>query len=221
MAAVIAVMGFDWRHVIRSILRIGFMEVTSVHLIMPPWSDERAEAGVAEVRKLAKAAGLSEGSVLVHRVDPRGFIQAVATITDIIASALAAEERALISLGGGMRALVVETFLAALSVYSSTGRAVEFVVDLEGREESVVFSAEDALLFRRGGPGRRDKAILEMARERGTISPKDLSEAMGIPRSTAHAILASLERRGFLRKVRRGKYSLTPLGEAFLTSSGA
>ncbi len=216
-SSIVAVMGFDWRHVVKSILRIGFREVVAVHLIMPVWDNERARAGVNEVRKVATAAGLSEDAVHVYRVDPRNFLDAVAGLIQYLSRVIADSDTVLVSLGGGMRALVVETFTALLSlgeVFESFGRATRVVIDLEGMAEAVEFRLTDALSIIVKPPSEEEGKVLILAYERGAVRPKDISEALAKPRSTAHAMLKDLEKRGYLRKVRRGVYELTDLGMA-------
>lgn len=214
MPSIVAVMGFDWRHVVRCVLRIGFKKITAIHLVMPIWPDERAERGVEEIRKISEVAGLPPDRVSVHRVDPTKFTETVFDLSELLSSVWASEGDILVSLGGGMRALVVETFIAALAVHSRSGARIRFVIDLEGREDFVEFTAEDVLIVRRGRPSGKELEVLRLARDGAVVTPKRVSEVLNIPRSTAHYILDSLRKEGYLRKVGRGKYVITSLGRA-------
>ncbi len=216
MVSIVAAMGFDWRHVVRSILRIGFKECTSIHLLLPPWSDERAEAGIKEVEKIALAAGLSKEKIHTHRLDVRNYQETIMQLAKMYVD-LMSEGGVLLSLGGGMRILVVEALAAALMLGEKDWRKhVRIVVDLEGREESVEFSAEDLASLSLKPPNARELEAIKIALDSGTVTPKKLSEILEIPRSTAHAILGEALRKGYLEKIGWGKYRATSLGKAIL-----
>ena len=216
MTSIVAVMGYDWRHVVRSILRIGFGGCSSIHLLLPPWEDERSTEGVGKVREIALAAGMSEDRIRVHRVNILDFRDAVLRIARLYMRILA-EDDILLSLGGGMRALVAEALAAAIMMSEKSWRErIRVVIDLEGREESVAITVEDIASIRLYPPTARELEAVKLAVERGVVTPKTLAETIRIPLSTAHATLKSAENKGLLEKVGWGKYRPTELGKTTL-----
>jgi predicted transcriptional regulator of viral defense system len=58
----------------------------------------------------------------------------------------------------------------------------------------------------------RELISLAVAEERTSISADDVQRTRGCSRSMAHQILSRLERKGWLHRLRRGIYSVVPLG---------
>lgn len=212
MVSIVAVMGFDWRHVVKSILRIGFKKVTSIHLILPPWDDGRARDGINRIKEIATSAGLSEDKVIIHKHDPLKLGETVLGIAKLFVD-LIPEGDVLLSLGGGMRALVVEALIAALSLDPAVRKRIKVVIDLEGHEESVEFGADEVALYSLRLPGGQgENAVLDLAVKKGFVTPKLVADKLGKPKSTSHALIKALERKGLLRRVRWGVYEPTELG---------
>lgn len=65
-----------------------------------------------------------------------------------------------------------------------------------------------------GGLSAQERHVAdEIARqERSTITASDIATLLEIPRSAASQILQQMTRKGWLLRVRRGLYTLVPLG---------
>jgi len=95
--SIVAPIGFDERHVIRSILRLGFRNVTNVILLRPEGDvDERTEKAVSEIGKIAREAG---ASLRVIEVPVENLAESVGRIRRLILGELEAGRTVLVSLG--------------------------------------------------------------------------------------------------------------------------
>ncbi len=67
---------------------------------------------------------------------------------------------------------------------------------------------------RLGGLSTQEREIISfiVAEERTTITANEVQSARQCSRSTAHQILSRLERKGWLQRLRRGIYTVVPLG---------
>lgn len=190
---------------VKSILRLGFRNVDSIYLILPAMeqTDKRVVEAVDRIRKLADAAGVSK--IEVRRVNYKDFDEAVLQIADVLASVTLGGSETTLSIGGGMRALVVEAYTAALSMPEELRKYVKIVVDFETGEGYVevkphipsyrTLSDEEILILK--------EAI------RGEATPTKISEKLRIPKSSAWKKLAQMVREGLLVKEARGSYRQT------------
>ena len=203
--SIVAVLGFDERHVVRSILRLGFRNASSIHLILPDREeiDKRSAEAIERIRGLADAAGV--GGVKVHRVNFESFDEAVLQIADILASVILGGSEAILSLGGGMRALVIEAYAASLSLPEELRKYLKIVIDFETGEGYAeiepripsyrTLSEEEVLILREA--------------ERGEATPTKISEKLHIPKSSAWKKLAQMVEEGLLVKEVKGSYKPT------------
>lgn len=205
MGSIVAVLGFDERHVIKSILRLGFRNIDSVHLIIPKRKEEdrRAVEALQRIRGLAETAGVSK--IEEHRVNYTDFDESVLQIADVLASAASGGSEMVLSLGGGMRALVVEAYTAALSLPDGLRRSIKVAMDFETGEGFV--EVEPHIPAYRT-LSREEALILEEA-ERGEATPTKISKRLGIPKSTAWKRLSRMADEGLLVKEARGVYRPT------------
>ena len=205
MGSIVAVLGFDERHVVKSILRLGFRNVNSIHLILPDGKgmDKRAVEAIERIRRLADAAGVSR--VEAHKVNYEDFDEAVLQIADILASVTLGGSDTVLSLGGGMRALVIEAYTAVLSMPEELRKYIRIVIDFETGEGCVevkphvpkyrILSKDEILILREA--------------EKGEATPTKISEKLGIPKSSAWKKLAQMVEEGLLMKEMRGSYRQT------------
>ena len=204
MGSIVAVLGFDERHVIKSILRLGFRNVDSVHLILPKKNeDRRAEEAVRRIKGLAEAAGVK--NVKEYGIDYNDFDSAVLQIADLLASVTSGGYDTILSLGGGMRILVVEAYMAALSLPRKLRKYIKVAIDFETGEGFVEIEPH-TVSYRYLSDDEIE--ILEEAEE-GRATPARISKKLGIPKSTAWKRLSQMVEEGLLKKEKRGLYKQT------------
>jgi len=205
MGSIVAVLGFDERHVVRSILRLGFRNVDSIQLIVPDKQemDRRTVEAINRIRKLANAAAVSR--VETHKVDYEDFDKAVLQIADILASVTLGGSNTVLSLGGGMRVLVIEAYTAVLSMPEELRKYVKIVIDFETGEGYVEVKPHI--------PSYRllskDEILILKEAEKGEATPTKISKKLGIPKSSAWKKLAQMVKEGLLTKEARGSYRQT------------
>jgi len=208
MPYLVAVLGFDERHVIKSILRIGFKNVIGLYLIVPSGRVvKQTEEAIRRIREIAGMAGVA--SVEVFEVDPLRFEEAVARLRSLLMKLCAGGVEVIVSLGGGMRALVVESLTASILLPRDMWRFLRIVSDLETGEGYVEFVLEDVMLINE--LRYEELMLINYVSERGSAGPTDISRDLSIPKTTAWKALNKLLGKGLLKKVGR-EYRLTDEG---------
>jgi len=196
LPGIIATLGFDERHVIRSMLRIGFGGVQKIVLLVPRGGlEERAKRALDEISKLAGLAGVKD--ISTAEVPIEVFHEAVATIRRIVRDCVRSFGGAVVSLGGGMRALVIETLLAVLTLPIQDKKSVKIVVDLETSQGSIEFPASIPIDIRLSEVEIR---ALEYVINKGRATLGEVSEDLKLARSTAWKALEKLVSIGCLKK---------------------
>ncbi|MCX8170336.1 MAG: CRISPR-associated CARF protein Csa3 [Candidatus Methanomethyliaceae archaeon] len=208
MPYLIAVLGFDERHVIKSLLRLGFKNVKKVYLIVPSArTTKQSEDAVKRIREVAELAGVSV--VEVFDVDPLNFEESVNRIRRLLMSLCAGGEEITISLGGGMRALVIEALIAALLIPRELSSGVKVVSDLETGEGFVEIRIADLLMI---SELKFDELlILSYLLKKNVVGPTEINRDLNIPKTTAWKILSKLSNKGLLIKYGR-EYKLSGTG---------
>lgn len=208
MPYLIAALGFDERHVIKSLLRLGFKNVRGVYLIVPSSrTTKQSEDAIKRIREVAELAGVSV--VEVFDVDPLEFEESVTKIRKLLMNLCAGGDEITISLGGGMRALVIETLIAALLVPRELSRGIKIVSDLETGEGFIEVQASDLMMI--SGLKADELLILSYILKKKVIGPTEISRDLNIPKTTAWKILNKLSSKGLLIKHGR-EYKLSDAG---------
>ncbi len=208
VTAIIATLGFDERHIVRSILRIGFGGVKKILLLVPRGGiEEKTTKAFDQVKSLASIAGVDDVSMVEIPVER--FDDAVAEIRRLAYECVSKYSRVFVSLGGGMRALVVETLIAIFTLPPSEKRKIDIVVDLETGKDSVKFPAWIPLELRLSDVESR---VLEYVVSKGSANLADVATELNIARSTAWKALERLVDAGFLTK-REFVYEPTEVGK--------
>lgn len=213
MNVIIATLGFDERHVVRSILRLGFGNVVAIELLVPSGGiDERTIKAVDEIKKLASMASVHR--INLFEVPVEDFYRAVGAIRKLILEYLDKDIEVTLSLGGGLRVLVVEAYTAALLIPLSRKEKIRIFVDLETSKGFIDFKPMIPIAIQLY-PIDRD--ILKLFKDREVLSLRDVVELIPLPRSTLWKELEKLTSRGYL--VKEGAlYRLSPLGKLVLYS---
>jgi len=205
----IAVLGFDERHVIRSLLRLGFKNVDVIYLVVPSGRiTKQTEEAIKRITEVAKLANVSD--VKVFEVDPLGFGSAVAKLRKLMIDLCSGGKDLVISLGGGMRVLIVETLVASLLVPKELSSHILIVVDLESGEGYIEVNISNILTI---SELKSDELqVLKYLLTKAPAGPTEISKILGIPKTTVWKILKKLHAKGLVTKQYR-EYKASDTGE--------
>jgi CRISPR locus-related DNA-binding protein len=205
----IAVLGFDERHVIRSLLRLGFKNVDVIYLVVPSGRiTKQTEEAIKRITEVAKLANVSD--VKVFEVDPLGFGSAVAKLRKLIMDLCSGGKDLVISLGGGMRVLIVETLVASLLVPKELSSHILIVVDLESGEGYIEVNISNILTI---SELKLDELqVLKYLLTKAPAGPTEISKTLGIPKTTVWKILKKLHTKELVTKQYR-EYKASDAGE--------
>ncbi len=208
----IATLGFDERHVIRSLLAIGLEGIEYIILLIPDWPmDERTTRAVNEITKIASLAGISEENIVLKKIPVEDFWSSIAAIVKVfIEYYKAGIEEYVLSIGGGLRVLVVEAYTATLFLPEYIASKVTVRIDLESRKSSVVVRRENIPLQLWFTPRPQEIDVLG-ALCMGEYSLTSLSKELGLPKSTLWKILKRLEEKRLVYRT-GNVYRTTDLG---------
>ncbi|MEM1983567.1 MAG: CRISPR-associated CARF protein Csa3 [Sulfolobales archaeon] len=205
----IAVLGFDERHVIKSLLRLGFKNVNSVYLVVPSGRITRqTDDAVKRIKEVAGLAGVNR--VELVEVEPVEFGSAVSKLRRLLMSLSVGEGFITVSLGGGMRAMVIEMLVATLLLPSDIGSRVNLVCDLETGEGFIELSVFDIISFTQ--LSYDELKVLSYFIMKGSVGPTQISKEFNIPKTTAWKLLKRLYEKGYLLKDGR-EYRLSENGK--------
>jgi len=208
MPYLIAVLGFDERHVVKSLLRLGFKNVKEVYLLVPSGrATKQSEDAIKRIREIAGLAGVS--AVEVFEVDPLKFEESTTRIRKLLMSLCAGGEEITISLGGGMRALIIEALIASLLIPRELSNSIKIVSDLETDEGFIEMRASDLLMISELNVD--ELLILSYLLKKNAVGPTEISRDLNIPKTTAWKILNKLNKRGLLTRLGR-EYKLSYAG---------
>ncbi|MCS7132741.1 MAG: CRISPR-associated CARF protein Csa3 [Aigarchaeota archaeon] len=195
----IATFGWTEHYVLSSILKHGIEQGDAVILLVPAKRDEKSESILRDFGSFLSKYG--EGIRLeVRRIPVESFDNAVAAISEILKEALSKKpDKVIINLSGGMRVLILATYVAVLL---SCPRDVLIELETEDREKGYIIPNLSlwGLIELKGV----EKEILMRLGEGAKSVPK-LLEELRIPRSTLHKYLKTLEKRGLISLKRDGK----------------
>ncbi len=198
--ALIASLGFDERHVVRSLLSMGMGGVGEICLLRPRWSmDERTERAFNEIKKIAGLAGIGVDRVYLYEVSIEDFWTAVSEIIELINRLYTrGYDEIIISLGGGLRALVIEAYTATLLVHEEIAKKIVIRIDLEARNLSITFRRNEIPLCKKLDAD--EARVIEKLLEKPEYTLTQLSKELGIPKTTLWKILNRLVKKNLVIK---------------------
>ncbi len=213
-ATLIATLGFDERHVIRSLLSMGMEGVRWIVLLLPDWPmDERSLQAVKEIKRIAGLAGLRMEDVVVKHVKVEDFWSAVSTIITVFTEWYTrGSEKFILSLGGGLRALVLEAYTATLFLPKDIARRTVIRIDMEAKPASITIERSNIPLCLQ--PTEQEIRVLRKLLE-NPATLTNLSRELGIPKTTTWKILNRLQENNLVAK-EENTYKITELGKTLL-----
>ena len=208
--ALIASLGFDERHVIRNLLRIGFKGVKKIILLIPSWDiDSRTKRAIDEIVKIAVIAGLERNSIVTYRVDVKNLYNAVKAIYRLYRELVnEGVDKVIVSLGGGLRALIIEAFLAIILLDRNTREKITVIVDLETGEDYIVVDPSIPFNYI---PSENEVLVLNKLFQE-PMSFKELLETTKLPRTTLWKTLCRLQENKLVKQ-QESRYAITEIGK--------
>jgi len=205
----VAVLGFDERHVVRSLLRLGFKNVDVIYLVVPSGRvTKQTEEAIKRITEVAKLANVS--NVEIFEVDPLEFGNAVAKLRKLLMDLCSGGKDLVISLGGGMRVLIIETLIASLLIPKELSSHISLVADLESSEGYIEVNIHNLLII---SELRTDELqVLKYLLTKTSAGPTEISRSLQIPKTTVWKILKKLHNKGLVTKHNRD-YKVSDIGE--------
>jgi len=213
---IVLTLGFDEKFAVRALTRAAPLEGDEVIVVMPSDGDERAKRALESLRRFCDTIGISLNVKEVPVAKPE---EAIAEVYKVLSQRLREGKVLRLNLSGGMRALILETLIAALAAtrqWPDSMLSTKVEVDLENLKGVVELTLGH---FALSLPGSIDLDILRSIKKLQALGNATLdmiaSEAK-IPRSTTYRRLLDLERRGYVKAEKRRRrvvYSLTELGD--------
>jgi len=217
--ALVATLGFDERHVVKSLIDIGMSNVVYIILLVPNWGlDERSRKAISMITNIAGLAGIEESRVIVYEVDVLDFFDSIREILDMFNELyLRGVDEFILSLGGGLRILVIEAYTAALMAPKHISEKIVVRIGIEGRVEHVSFNIKNLPLCLQ--ISEHELTILEKLKKQIT-SISELSRETNTPRSTIWKTLQKLYQKNLVNKL-GSRYVITELGKALLKTKAS
>ncbi|MGC8615278.1 MAG: CRISPR-associated CARF protein Csa3 [Thermoprotei archaeon] len=198
-------LGFNENTPLRYTIRKGLKETDTILIAYPRQSkeDERALRARQALIKIITSI-YHEIKIIEFPVNVQDFYCAVMELGQKIAEIR--ERDIYVNLSGGMRALIAE-ILSALELFRINS---EVTISLEDGTGEITFRSTDFL------PKTLDKVMLQIISEvhSGHGSIVNISNSLGVPKSTIWRKAVDLEKMGILLKEGK-KYSLTYVGELY------
>ncbi|MEM0062098.1 MAG: helix-turn-helix domain-containing protein [Ignisphaera sp.] len=204
----VTTLGFDISHTLLILTKSGVKPNKIVVLAgsIRGEADQRAETAYAMLKQFANMVGIDIEKIDVDVVD-------VALAVEKIKKVLEENAPAILDLGGGLRLLVLETFIAYTLMDPLKADTITIYVTLEGRNEFINIDIEKirkkVLLSQ--SLDETTKTVLEHLKQAETVTFKELLDKLNkqgynISKQKLSKILAKLVKMGYIEKSERGKY---------------
>ncbi|MEM2178968.1 MAG: CRISPR-associated CARF protein Csa3 [Candidatus Methanomethylicaceae archaeon] len=197
---IVTTLGFDEKFALRAISRRGLKPDDEVIVLMPKPTDERVERAFQNFDEILKKAFQNPKISKVY-VEVKDFNKALQEI--IKAFIEKRNSKFLINLSGGLKVLILETFISFLLLNPNADIEIEFE-DFSGLISFPLKICYPLIL------DKKDLKILNVLKN----NPCDLSrisKETGISKTTVWRRLKKLQERNFI-KIDERKYSLTEFG---------
>ncbi|MEM0287275.1 MAG: CRISPR-associated CARF protein Csa3 [Nitrososphaerota archaeon] len=209
MNTIVFTLGFDVTSVIARLSEMGLAGKEHLVFVVPESSSTRAIASQKTLENHIAVLN-SRGFKLTFEFLKVGEDDAIKAVAKIY-NTLSRHENIVVELSGGMRYLIIATFLAAMAL---RGRVEEVATRLEsdGRHIAIPLLEPSPLTS-------SDARVLEELRFSGLQSQRQLAASIGRRISSISRSLSKLEKMGFVNSSgsHPRSYSISPLGEIFLS----
>ena len=186
----------------------GFNQGAKIIVLTPDFPDERAERAWRQLQNIFDMMKLKDLGVNLMKVtiDLSDFTKAVLQVKKVFSELK--ERKVWISLAGGMRALILITFIAYL--LTSWKKPPDIEIFLEGR--GMTLKVPSLALVMRPFPDEKRITLLKVMSPGRVYRSSELCALSGKDRSTVYRYLRVLCKTGLVERVGRG-FRLTKLGE--------
>lgn len=204
----ITTLGFDISHTLLVITKSSLKPSKIVVLVgnIGGELDQRAETAYAMLRQFSNMIGVD-----VERVDVD--VVNVGTAVERILRVLEENAPAVLDLGGGLRLLVLEAYIAYTLMNPLKMRSITIYTALEGRNEIVRIDVDGIKRKVFSSKFLDDTAtrVLKVVQDKGTAAPREIMDEVSrlgyrISKQKLSKVLAKLVRMGFVEKIGRGRY---------------
>ncbi|MDK6029413.1 hypothetical protein QPL79_08560 [Ignisphaera sp. 4213-co] len=210
--SVITTLGFDISHTLLVITKSGIKPTKIVALVgtIKGEVDPRAETAYTMLKQFANMIGAEVEKIHVDVTDIQEAVNKIFKVLD-------ENTPAILDIGGGLRLLVIETFMAYELLNPSKRNSITVYIALEGRNELINIDVNS--IKRRFDETRRldnlQKKILKIIEEKGVATPKEILHELSnsgtkISKQQLAKILTKLLNMGLIEKIDRGKYKYKP-----------
>jgi CRISPR-associated protein Csa3 len=206
----VATIGFDEKFVIRAILR-NLKELEKIYLVTARPIEEKVAKAIDQVKQFVNVALLAPGFKVIVEVVDVEIEDFPGAVSQIRKKCFSEPDNYVVSLGGGMRAVV----LATLAAFLVSGARGEIEVELENFRGVIKFKPE---LFKITSLGDYEKSVISSLTKHGRATYKELLEDTGLSRATLFRVLKSLKLKGLIEVHRENKtsyYTLTDVGRIY------
>ncbi|MEM4482119.1 MAG: CRISPR-associated CARF protein Csa3 [Archaeoglobaceae archaeon] len=206
---VIATFGWTEASVISSILRHGLSDGDKIILVMPERRDERSEAALRDLKTFI-TTHLKNIEISELRISIDNPVTSIYKLKRTIEDE---SGRCIVNLSGGMRAVVLFTYIATLLADHP-----DIVVELETEDRKMVIEVPKVKLTDFIEVKKLPHLAKEIMRQllRGPLDVANLRKCLNVPASTLHNAQMKLLERGYITREKSGKtfiLRLTPSGE--------
>ncbi len=206
----ISLLGFDISHILL-ILSKSSIKLNKIIVLVGNIRgeiDSRVETAYMMLKQFANMVNIDVERIDIDVIDT---VAAIKKITEILENNVPA----ILDLGGGLRLLVIETFLAYTLLTRSKSQYITVYTVLEGRNEIIEVDlnkikkgVEQAKML-----NEREKRVLEyiVKKEGAIVTPKEILDELkaigyNISKQQLSKILSKLVRIGLIEKIDIGKY---------------
>ncbi|MCC6016449.1 MAG: CRISPR-associated CARF protein Csa3 [Desulfurococcaceae archaeon] len=204
----ITTLGFDISHTLLVLTKAGVKPSRIVAIVgmVRNEIDSRAETAYTMLKQFANMIGVSIERVDVEVTDVEKAIEKILSVLDENAPAV-------LDIGGGLRLLVLETFIAYQLLNPQKRSSITLYIALEGRNEVLNIDFERIrrrlLVSKRLSETHRE--VLKIIEEKGEATPKEILEELNkrgitMTKQKLSKILSKLTSLGLVEREERGKY---------------
>jgi len=208
------VVTFGWTEfpVIGSIVRHGLEPGDRIVLLKPADSDERAEKAIGDLRAFLK--NIVGVELIEKEINISDFVNAVISIKRLLDNE-SLDRDLIVNLSGGMRILVLATYLASLFI-----KKLKIEIESENRKFRILLPSINIFhILKLKNAHRRILKLLQLYK--GECSIKDLMVSSKFSRSTLYVYVKDLENLGLVeRSDKRGILKITDKGILLATLLG-
>lgn len=196
MSALVATIGFDVDHIVYAFRIRDYVEIT---LLIPENPDVRTENAIEALRRI-----LSGRKIEVLRVPYMNFVNAVHAIQQRLRTLLKEYREVVLSLSGGLRLLVIEAFIAYLTLSKTERERVRVIVVTENTRDIVYIDIDE--LGRDVELSASESRVLEFIRSRGEVTATTIVNELKLSKTTVYKVLKKLIDLGLVERATRGVY---------------